>query len=91
MAEHEPAATVRENPHEHRFEFWAGDRRGGLTVYEHRGADDAYVLTEVDPSFSGRALATQLVGTALDTMRDHHLEVLPFCPIVGEFVQRHPD
>lgn len=72
MTEQDPATTVRDNPAEHCFEIWLGDRRAGRAVYEPEGAVYAYVHTEVDPSYSGRGLATQLVQTALDTMRDRH-------------------
>lgn len=91
MTEHEPAATVRENPDEDRFEIWVGDQRAGQTVYEHEGAAYAYVHTEVDPAYKGQGLATQLVRSALDSMRDRHLAVLPYCPFVRQFVAQHPD
>lgn len=88
MSDHN--ATVRENPAEQQFEIWLGGRRAGVTVYEPEGDTYAFVHTEVDPSFSGQGLASRLVGSALDTMRERHLAVLPLCPFVVKYIQDHP-
>lgn len=82
-------AEVRENPGEHRFEIWVGEQRAGLTVYEPDADVYAYVHTEIDPAFEGRGLASQLIRTALDSMRARHLGVLPYCPFVQRYIQRH--
>lgn len=82
---------VRDNPGERRFEIWVGGQRAGLTVYEPDDGVYAYVHTEIEPAFEGRGLASQLVRAALDTMRTRHLLVLPHCPFVQRFIQRHPE
>jgi len=36
-------------------------------------------------------LASSLIAFALDDARERGLDVLPFCPFVNSYVQRHPE
>jgi uncharacterized protein len=83
--------TITDNDREHRFEARVGDELVGYTVYEPPGQGDEYVFvhTEVDPRFEGRGLASALVGQALDALRERGATVLPFCPFVRGFIDRH--
>jgi uncharacterized protein len=44
----------------------------------------------LQPSTKGRGLASHLVRFALDEARATGRIVLPFCPFVRSFIQRHP-
>jgi predicted GNAT family acetyltransferase len=82
---------IRENAAAHRFEIWLGEERAGITVYEGEGHTLAFVHTEVDDRFGGHGLGSTLIGQALDTVRARGGSVLPFCPFVKAFIQKHPD
>ena len=47
--------------------------------------------TEVDEALEGRGLGSRLVATALEDARREGLEVVPLCPFVAAFIDRHPE
>jgi uncharacterized protein len=82
---------VRENAAEQRFEIRLGEELAGITVYEPEGQLLAFVHTQVESRFGGQGLATILIRQALDTVRQRGQAVLPYCPFVKAFIQKHPD
>ncbi|PDP84337.1 GNAT family N-acetyltransferase [Glycomyces fuscus] len=50
-----------------------------------------FTHTEIDPAYEGRGLGGTLVREALDDVRPRNLAVLPLCPFVKGWIQRHPD
>ena len=84
--------SVRDHPAAHRCEIWVGDERAGLTVYDDRGGGVvAFTHTEIEPRFEHRGLAGRLIAEALDTAHDRGWQVLPECPFVRAYLQKHPD
>jgi len=49
------------------------------------------VHTEVDPALRGKGVGEAVVRHALDTARLQGLKVIPTCPFVKKFVERHPE
>ncbi|KJQ52681.1 GNAT family N-acetyltransferase [Microbacterium sp. SA39] len=45
--------------------------------------------TEVDPEFSGRGLATQLIRTALGDAIEENIVVVPVCPLFAAYLRTH--
>ena len=82
---------VTENPDKARFEIIADGELAGFVLYHLRGQEIAFTHTETDDRFRGHGLASQLVQTALDTARAHHLAVLPYCPFVRSWLEEHPE
>lgn len=82
---------VRENVAEHRFEIWIDDELAGHTVYQGHGHTLPFVHTEIDDRFGGRGLGSVLIRGALDAVRARGAEVLPYCPFVKAFIEKHPD
>jgi len=87
----ETQAVVEDVPAEERFEVRVGGELAGFAEYRRRGDLIAFVHTEVDPAFEGRGLGSTLIVRALDSARDAGLMVLPFCPFVRGFIDRHHD
>ena len=85
------AVEVRDNPEQERYEVSVDGALGGFAQYRSRPGLIAFVHTEVDEGHEGEGLGTQLVTFALDDARARGLEVLPFCPFVNGFIQRHPE
>lgn len=83
-------AEVRDNPEQERYEISVDGELAGFAQYRSRPGLIAFVHTEVDEGHEGEGLGTRLVTFALDDARARGLEVLPFCPFVNGFVQRHP-
>jgi uncharacterized protein len=87
----EPAIEVREAPDEHIFEILLDGDRIGLTGYRLEGDRVAFTHTEVDEQFEGKGYAGRLVSAALDDMRERRRAVLPYCPYVRRYIERHPE
>ena len=82
---------VRENEAEHRFEIWIDGELAGQTVYQGTGPTLPFVHTEIDERFGGQGLGSVLIREALDTVRARGGQVLPHCPFVKRFIEKHPD
>jgi predicted GNAT family acetyltransferase len=81
---------VRDDAEHERYVINAGGEVAGFVQYRRRPQLIAFVHTEIDPAFEGRGLGGRLVGSALDAARADGLAVLPFCPFVNAYIQRHP-
>jgi uncharacterized protein len=81
--------TVTDVPERRRFEIEVDGGVVGFAEYERRPGVIAFVHTEVDPSHDGAGLGALLVRAALDAARAQGLAVLPFCPFVRGFIDRH--
>ena len=82
---------ITDNTERSRFEVAADGEFAGFVSY--RLSDEHIALThaETDPRYAGRGLASQLVKAALENARDRGLAVLPFCPFVRDYLQRHDE
>jgi len=65
----------------------------GIAVLNYRPSGDALDLvhTEVPASLEGHGYGTALVEAALAHARREHLKVVPTCPFVKAYIERHPD
>jgi predicted GNAT family acetyltransferase len=83
--------TVRDNPEESRYEIRDGDRVLGLAAYQRRGDTTVFTHTEVDPDAGQDGLGSTLVRAALDDVRSRGGSVVPQCPFVRGWIERHQD
>jgi hypothetical protein len=72
-----------------RYELSIEGEMVGFTAYSARPGLIAFVHTEVDERLQGRGLADRLIRFALEDARARGLAVLPFCPFVKGFIERH--
>jgi uncharacterized protein len=82
---------VVDNPQASRYELWLGATRAGVIKYRSRPGAVLLVHTEVDPAFEGRGLGAKLVAGALDDVRRRGLRIVPLCPFVRSYLERHPE
>jgi uncharacterized protein len=80
---------VADAPERERYELSLGGEVVGFTAYRARPGLIAFVHTEVDERLQGRGLADRLIRFALEDARARGLAVLPFCPFVKAFIERH--
>lgn len=74
-----------------RYEILADDRRAGFMRFRLQGDLIALDHTEIDDRFEGEGLGSDLVRHVLDEARERGLGVLPFCPFVKSWIERHPE
>ena len=81
--------SVTHNPEARRYEIHADGTLAGFTAYERTSAAVSFTHTEIDTAFEGKGLGSILVRGALDATRAEGRSVLPFCPFVRRYIQRH--
>ncbi len=80
---------VADAPDRDRYELSIDEEVVGFTVYRTRPGLIAFVHTEIDERLQGRGLGDRLIRFALEDARARGLAVLPFCPFVKAFIERH--
>jgi predicted GNAT family acetyltransferase len=83
--------TVRNVPERDRFEIELDGNVVGFLQYRRRPGAMAFLHTEIDPEHEGEGLGGILVSAALGEARRADLRVLPFCPFVRSYIERHPE
>ncbi|SBT39605.1 GNAT family N-acetyltransferase [Micromonospora narathiwatensis] len=82
---------VEENPAKHRFEILVDDALAGFTAYLPRGEVLVFTHTEVDERYRGMGVGEALVRGTLDQLRERGDRLVPKCPFVAAFIERHPE
>lgn len=85
----EPEIVVADAPERRRFEVTVDGELSGFLVYRVKKGLLALIHTEVEDRYEGRGLGGRLARFALDQARERGLAVLPFCPFVNSWMQRH--
>lgn len=85
----EPEIVVVDAPERERFEVTVDGELAGFLIYRAKKGLLALIHTEVEDRFGGHGLGGRLARFALDQARAQGLAVLPFCPFVNEWMQRH--
>jgi len=83
--------VVTDKPEEHRYEIAVDGKVAGFIDYHDRGDRRALNHTEIDAAYVGQGLASIIVRTALDDIRARGLVVLPYCPFVRSYIDKHRD
>jgi predicted GNAT family acetyltransferase len=82
---------VRDNSAESRYELLVNGLVRGTLNYRAGPESITLVHTEVDPELEGRGLGSRLVRDALEDIRGRGLRVVPVCPFVTSYLERHPE
>ena len=77
-------------PERSRYELTSGEEVIGFIDYRLHGDVITMVHTEVDEAYSGEGHAGTLARSALDDARSRGLSVVPSCPYVASYVEKHP-
>ncbi len=87
-----PQVTVQDAPERHRFEAVAASGEvAGFAAYQRRDGRIVFTHTEVDDAFEGQGVGGRLARAGLDAARAEGLRVVPRCPFIKAWIDRHPD
>jgi uncharacterized protein len=86
-----PKIEVADDRDGERYVISVDGKPAGFAQYRDRGELIAFVHTEIDDRFEGQGLGGRLISHALDDARARGLAVLPFCPFVNAYIERHPE
>jgi predicted GNAT family acetyltransferase len=80
---------VHQNADFHRFEM---DVAGGTALAVYRLGDGVmtFTHTEVPVALRGRGIGSQMMHGVLQSVRAQGLKVVPRCPFVAVFIDKHP-
>lgn len=84
-------AEVVDVPEESRYELRLHGRLIGLAAYRRRDGRIAFTHTEVDESCEDRGCGSRLAEAALEDARRQGLDVVPLCPFIARYIERHPE
>jgi predicted GNAT family acetyltransferase len=82
---------VHDNPAESRVEARVDGELAGFAAYVDRGATRVFTHTEVDPAYGGHGVGGAIARGALDEARASGLTVVPRCPFIKGWIDKHPD
>jgi predicted GNAT family acetyltransferase len=72
-----------------RYEITVDGVRAGFAAYRDRAGRRVFTHTEIDPRFEGQGLGSRLVRAALDDVRSRGMTILPLCPFVRAWLDKH--
>lgn len=81
---------VRNNEAERRFELEV-DGELAIAEYRLRPGEISFTHTEVPDALEGRGVGSRLVKVALDEARSKGLKVVPVCPFVKHYIDKHSE
>lgn len=84
------ADSVRHNQEASRFEVEAhGDT--AHSDYRRSGETVIFTHTEVPQSMEGQGVGSALAKAGLDWARENGLRVVPRCPFISKWIERHAE
>jgi hypothetical protein len=83
-------AEVTHNPTKDRYEIHADGELAGFAEYTERGGRLYFLHTEIRPELHGQGLGSELVRRTLELVRDTGRQVVPLCPFIASYIERHP-
>ncbi|NYH77457.1 hypothetical protein FHR84_000771 [Actinopolyspora biskrensis] len=89
MAEDSPEVAVSRATDRDRYEITVDGRKAGHVSYLDRGGQRVFYHTEIDEEFGGRGLGSSLIGRALADTGAAGLRIVPVCPFVARYLERH--
>jgi hypothetical protein len=88
-----PRLRVSDVPERHRYEARLGDG-GDLAAFLTYALAEAWIAllhTEVLEGFEGQGIGSRFVQAVFDDVRSRGLRVIPKCPFVVRWLERHPE
>jgi predicted GNAT family acetyltransferase len=82
---------VTDHPELTRWVATVDGEPAGFAQYIRRGGRVLFVHTVVDDAFEGRGVGSALARAALDGARVAGDPVVPLCPFIAAYIEKHPE
>ena len=83
---------VRRNDGDQRYEAWVDGVLAGFADYQVTEVLIVFTHTEVGDAYEGQGVGSAIARYALDDVRSTGTHrVLPMCPFIKGWMQRHPE
>lgn len=79
-----------DNKENNRYEFQIDGKIAEIDYIKSNG-EIYFVHTEVPASLSGRGVGSQLAEKALKDVDRQELRLVPLCPFIAGYIQKHPE
>ena len=83
--------TVQDNEAKHRYEAVVDGEVAGVVFYQPHDGALVLVHTEVADEWEGRGIGGRLAAGTLDDIRARGLRIIPMCPFIRGYLERHPE
>ncbi|WP_034337020.1 GNAT family N-acetyltransferase [Deinococcus misasensis] len=83
--------TVRNQQDKQRYEAILNGEVVGFAEYRPLQQAVMFTHTEVNPGLEGQGIASTLIQTALKETQQAGKWVIPMCPFVVGYIQKHPE
>ena len=91
MADQPPTITVTDDADRQRYEARVDGVLAGYATYELIPNGIVFLHTRTEPAYEGHGVGSHLAQFALDDARRRGLEVIPRCPFIAAYIDRHPE
>ncbi|WP_433467907.1 GNAT family N-acetyltransferase [Spirillospora sp. CA-128828] len=85
------STEITDNAGKSRYEIRLDGDLAGFAQYKLGECAVTFTHTEVDPAFEGKGVGGSLARGALDDVRGRGLSVVPRCPFIKKWIDKHPD
>ena len=83
--------SVVKNYELNRFEIYSDGELAGFADFKIENQVISYTHTEIDPTFGGQGLGSQLIKEVLDEALEQNLEVAPYCSFVSAYIKKNSE
>lgn len=80
-----------DNSPAHQYEFRIGNEIAKIEYIKSEKGEIYLTHTEVPVSLEGRGIGSQLIEKTLQDIELQKLRLVPLCPFVAGYIQKHPD
>jgi predicted GNAT family acetyltransferase len=85
------STEISDNAGQSRYEIRLDGEPAGFVTYRKSDGKVSLDHTEVDPAFKGKGVGGSLARGVLDDLRAKNLSVVPLCPFIKGWIDKHPD
>jgi predicted GNAT family acetyltransferase len=83
--------VVADDPAHRRYTISRDGEQLGVAIYHDRRGRRIFVHTEIEPGHAGEGLGSSLVGGAIADAEERGIPVVPLCPFIERWLDRHPE